>query len=133
MNKEQINIGDHVLVQYNSGEYICTYEEDRGNFALVKVLAVLKHPDQGDLHNPGQVEGVAFFERKALAHRELINARKRMMSPYDGVVPAYDDSLKKAYYDLKEKLEQEDTPFNKLSLDRLETVYEHYYKKTNFK
>ena len=103
MNKEQINIGDHVLVQYNSGEYICTYEEDRGNFALVKVLAVLKHPDQGDLHNPGQVEGVAFFERKALAHRELINARKRMMSPYDGVVPAYDDSLGENFHQISKR------------------------------
>lgn len=130
---DKIKIGDHVLVEYNSGRYIAEYEEDRGNFALVKVLAVLKHPDQGDLHNPGQVEGVAFFERKALAHSERINARKRMIEPYDGEVPSYRESLKKAYYDLVEALKQEDTPFNKLSLQRLEDVYEHYYKKTNFK
>lgn len=129
---KELQKGDYVLVEYNSGEYIGEFVEDRGNFALVKVLAVLKHPEQGDLHNPGEVEGVAFFERKALAHRELVNARKRMLSNYEGEVPSYDDSLKQAYYDFKEKLESEDTAFNNLSLQRLKDVYEHYYKDKHF-
>jgi len=127
-----LEIGDHVHIEYNSAQYVGEFVEDRGNFALVKVLAVLKHPEQGDLHNPGQVEGVAFFERKALTHRELVNARKRTLKSFEGTVPGYDDSLKEAYYTLREKLEQEDTDFNKLSLARLADVYEHYYKDKHF-
>lgn len=129
----ELQNGDLVLVEYNSGKYITEFEEDRGNFALVKVLAVLKHPEQGDLHNPGEVEGIAFFERKALAHRERINARKRMIEAYEGDVPRYDESLRKAYYELRDKLEEEDTPFNNLSLQRLNDVYKYYYKRSNFK
>jgi len=129
----QLNIGDLVHVEYNSARYVGEYVEDRGNFALVKVLAVLKHPEQGDLHKPGEVEGIAFFERKALAHRELVNARKRMISPYEGKVPNYDESLETAFYELKERLKQEDTAFNKLSLQRLDDVYKHYYKDKHFK
>src|SRR5690625_2118194 len=121
----QLNIGDFVLVEYNSAQYVGEYVEDRGNFALVKVLAVLKHPEQGDLHKPGEVEGIAFFERKALAHRELVNARKRMIEAYEGDVPRYDESLRIAYYELRDKLEEEDTPFNNLSLQRLYDVYKY--------
>lgn len=129
----ELKIDDFVAIEYNSGHYIGKFMEDRGNFALVKVLAVLRHPDQGDLHNPGEIEGVAFFERKALANRELVNARKRMLSAYKGEVPSYDESLKKAYYDLVEQLESENTPFNNLSLERLKDLYKHYYKDKHFK
>lgn len=128
----QLSAGDLVLVEYNSGKYICEFEEDRGNFSLVKVLAVVKHPNQGDLHNPGQVEGVAFFERKALAYHEKINARKRMIQPYYGEVPEYNASLKKAFDQLKHELEKEDTPFNQASLNRLHNLKVHYYQKTSF-
>lgn len=129
---KNFSVGDTVLVEYNSGKYICEYEEDRGNFSLVKVLAVVKHPEQGDLHNPGQVDGVAFFERKALAHTERINARNRMIRPYSGDVPNYNESLEEAFKQLKSELSKEDTPFNRVSLQRLQDLKEHFYQKENF-
>src|SRR5690625_6220440 len=71
-----VQVNDIVKARYNSGEYIGRVLEERGNFLLVEVLAVLEHPQQGDLHHLGEVDGVAFHERKALAYREKFNARK---------------------------------------------------------
>src|SRR5690625_420394 len=120
---------DLVKADYNSGIYIGRAIEDRRNFMLVEILAVLQHPQQGDLHKPGQVEGIAFFERKALAHKELVNVQKRKVQPYSGNVPNYDESLQRAYFELIETLSAEDTLFNKVSLQRLEDLKEHYYHK----
>lgn len=118
-----------VEAHYNSGIYIGEVVEDRRNFVLVKVLAVLKHPDQGDLHKPGQVEGIAFFERKALANQELVNVQKRKVHPYSGDIPNYDESLKESFEQLKEILAKEDTLFNQVSLERLNDLEKHYYAK----
>src|SRR5690625_7522627 len=92
----EINVGDIVQAKYNCVYYVCEVIEERGNFTLVQVLAILKHPTQGDLHTPGAVDGVAYHERKALAHREKMNARKRTIRLYDGEVPPYIASLKTA-------------------------------------
>lgn len=127
-----INIGDIVEGHYNSGVYVGKVIEDRGNLFLIEVLAVKEHPDQGDLHNPGQVEGIAFFERKALAYTEKINISKRKVYPYEGEVPNYSESLKQAVVELKEKLNAEDTLFNKTSMEKLLSVEEHFYKKTDY-
>ncbi|HLR75834.1 MAG TPA: sporulation phosphorelay system protein KapB [Virgibacillus sp.] len=125
----EIKVGDIVEAHYNSGIYIGEMMEDRRNFLLVKVLAVKKHPAQGDLHNPGQVEGIAFFERKALAHQEMMNVQRRKVHPYDGEIPSYNESLKLAVHKLKNELSQEDTLFNKASLQKLRDLEEHYYNK----
>src|SRR5690625_6266926 len=73
-----IQVGSIVETDYNSGTYIGKVIEDRGNYWLIEVNAILKHPTQGDLHNPEQAEGegVVFHERKALAYREKLNGRK---------------------------------------------------------
>ena len=34
-----------------------------------------ENPKQGDLHNPGQTEGVFFHERRALSHFENVMQR----------------------------------------------------------
>lgn len=126
---QDIKINSIVKATYNSGTYIGKVIEDRGNFWLVEVLAVLEHPDQGDLHKPGQVEGVAFHERKALAYREKMNARKRHVTIYDGQVPDYRESLKAAVEQFKEHLAAEDTAFNRLSLARLTDLEKYFYDK----
>lgn len=126
---EKINVGDIVEAHYNSGIYIGEMVEDRRNFLLIKILAVKKHPEQGDLHKPGQVDGIAFFERKALAQNELANVQRRKVFPYSGEVPDYNASLKEAIEDFRKKLLEEDTPFNKASLQRLEDLEVHYYDK----
>lgn len=126
---QQINIGDIVKTRYNSGTYIGEVIEDKRNFLLVKVLAVVEHPTQGDLHNRGQVDGVAFHERKALAYKEKTNARKRDTVLYEGEVPSYATSLKKAVENMKEQLKREDTPFNQLSLSRIADLEKDFYHK----
>ena len=68
---------------------------------LVKVVAVLKHPRQGDLHNPNEVDNVFFHERKALSQYEKIydsSIFKRISSE----VPSYIESLKNSLYELEE-------------------------------
>jgi|SRR5690625_1238597 len=123
------NIGDIVKTSYNSGTYVGKVIEDRRNFLLVEVLAVLEHPAQGDLHQRGQVEGVAFHERKALAYKEKFNARKRMTEKYDDEVPDYAQSLKTAVETLKRQLEAEESEFNKLSLARINDLEKDFYNK----
>lgn len=126
---EVLQVGDFVKTTYNSGTYIGKIIEDKRNFWLVEIHAVVVHPTQGDLHNRGQVEGVAFHERKALAFREKTNARKRDTVKYDGEVLAYAQSLKEAVNNIKFELQAEDTPFNKLSLEKIADLETHYYNK----
>lgn len=125
----EITIGDIVKTSYNSGTYIAEVLEDKQNFLLVKVLAVVTHPTQGDLHNRGQVEGVAFHERKALAFEEKFNARKRMTTLFEGEVPDYAASLQQAVQEMKDKLHEEKTEFNELSLSRIADLETHFYHK----
>lgn len=123
---ETINLNSLIETEYNSGTYIGRVIEDRKNFWLVEVLAVKVHPTQGDLHNPNQVEGVAFHERKALAFKEKFNARKRKTSLYTGEVPEYSSSLKDAVKNLRQSLSEE-TLFNKKSLEKLDDLEESFY------
>src|SRR5699024_5531239 len=124
-----IEVGDIVETKYNSGTYIAEVLEDKGNFALVKVLGVVTHPQQGDLHNRGQVEGVAFHERKALAYQEKMNARKRQAKKHTGEIPNYADSLKQAVETYKQELQAEDSLFNQKSLEKIADLEKHYYHK----
>lgn len=122
-----IKIGDIVQTNYNSGLYVGKVIEDRRNFWLVEVQAVLKHPTQGDLHKPNQVEGVAFHERKALAFREKMNARKRDTIKFTEKIPNYEQSLKKAIIEFENELNNENTLFNKVSLQKLNDLKKHFY------
>ncbi|MGM8211955.1 sporulation phosphorelay system protein KapB [Virgibacillus sp. W0430] len=124
-----INIGDVVEASYNSGSYIGKVLEDRRNFYLVKVLAVVKHPQQGDLHNPGKVDGVAFHERKALAFTEKMNVAKRKVVPYVGEIPDYKQSLKEAIADIKQELHHSNTDYSKAALQKLSDLEMHFYNK----
>lgn len=122
-----VSIGDIVQTKYNSGIYIGKVIEDRRNFWLVEVQAVIKHPEQGDLHKPNQVEGVAFHERKALAYREKMNARKRDTQLFTDEIPSYEQSLKEAITKFESELKKENTDFNKASLLKLNDLKEHFY------
>lgn len=122
-----LQIGDIVQTTYNSGVYIGEVLEDRKNYWLVEVLAVKTHPTQGDLHNPGHIDKGAFHERKALAHREKMNARKRTTSLYQGAIPDYKASLDKAIQQLKDNLQSEVTDYNQLALQKLSDLETHFY------
>jgi len=122
-------VGDIIRAHYNSGTYIGKIIEDRGNRFLVEVLAVDKHPVQGDLHSPKQVQGVTFHERKALAYREKMNAKKPATFAYESEVPEYAESLKEAVEKIRTNLKKEDTEYNQKALEKIADLEEHYYNK----
>lgn len=122
-----IQMGQTVRAHYNSGTYIGEAIEDRGKRLLIKVLAVHKHPMQGDIHNPGKIDGVFFHERKALAYQEKMNVAKPAVHPFDEEVPEYKESLKKATDKLKDKLASNDTEFNQKALKTLEELAVKHY------
>lgn len=128
-----VDVGDSVRAHYNSGVYIGMVKEDRGDRFLVQVLAVMKHPMQGDLHHPGVIdEGVFFHERKALAHHEKMNVTKAVVYPYDEEIPDYRESLQSALANMKEKLTLKDTAFSQEALKVLMGIEEKYYHKNYY-
>ncbi|WP_087972727.1 sporulation phosphorelay system protein KapB [Oceanobacillus rekensis] len=125
----EVKSTDIVKAHYNSGTYIGEVKEDRGANYLIEVLAVIKHPLQGDLHNYGKHEDVFFHERKALAFHEKMNVKKAAVHPFEAEIPAYGESLKKAVEDYKEKIALVDSEFNRQSLLKLNGLEENYYHK----
>lgn len=95
-NDKGIKIGDHVKAEVRSGQYVGELIEINGPRALVKVLAVMKHPEQGDLHNPYNPDVPMFHERRALSYTEKTTVLLRDVLPYAGSVPEYGASLKAA-------------------------------------
>jgi kinase-associated protein B len=102
MNMEQrgtqdsLQIGDLVRAEVRSGQYIGELLELNGPRGLVKVLAVVKHPEQGDLHNPYNPDVPMFHERRALSYTEKTTVLLRDLVRYTGRVPDYSESLRAA-------------------------------------
>lgn len=89
--------GDIVAFTYKTGTYAGEIVEAGSPRAVVKVLAVLKHPDQGDLHNPYDPDVPMFHERRALSYTEKALVPLRDIGPYrGGEVPEYRESLARA-------------------------------------
>ncbi|SEI10544.1 kinase-associated protein B [Halobacillus karajensis] len=122
-----IQNGTIVTAHYKTGIYIGEVMEDRNRFYLVKVLAVQKHPMQGDLHNPGKTENVFFHQRKALSYNEKANVQKEAVKAYDGEIPSYEESLKNAVLALKTKLTRRETEFNQSAKQQLDDLESHYF------
>jgi kinase-associated protein B len=118
--------GDLVTAIYKTGKYIGEITNERPGVYVVKILAVLKHPRQGDLHNPNQADVQLFQERKALAFREQANIPEKMVKPFDGEVPVYNDSLIEAFQHLKQDLQKDDSDFAQKSLENLESLKKEY-------
>ncbi|WP_323702914.1 sporulation phosphorelay system protein KapB [Mammaliicoccus sp. Dog046] len=119
---------------HKTGQYIVEIIEEKGDQLLVKVLAVLKHPRQGDLHNPNEVENVFFHERKALSQFEKRYTTAQFLKAYQSEVPNYIDSLKQSLYELEEKMKQRNNAYSLQALkciEQLKVDYEQQYK-TNF-
>ncbi|ARI76708.1 kinase-associated lipoprotein B [Halobacillus mangrovi] len=125
-----LSIGSIVKAHYKSGIYIGELVEDRNRFYLVKILAVEKHPMQGDLHNPGKTEGVFFHQRKALSYMEKANIQKEAVHPYEGSsIPDYKESLIESIEQLKAKLTRRETKFNQQAYKQLEDLEHQYFQK----
>lgn len=85
--------GAIVQAEIRSGLYVGEVVEFNGPRALIKVLAVLKHPEQGDLHNPYDPDVPMFHERRALSYTEKTMVLMRDVKPYHGEIPDYRQSL----------------------------------------
>lgn len=124
---EERKLGEIVTGLYKTGKYIGEITDIRPMHYLVKVKAVLKHPQQGDLHNPKQADVPFFHERRALAYNEQTNIPLKMVKPYVEHVPDYKESLKSAVNTLKDELEQMDTPWASQSLVNLASLEADYF------
>ncbi|PTG61144.1 kinase-associated lipoprotein B [Staphylococcus chromogenes] len=116
---------------HKTGVYGVEIVEESNDQVLVKVMQVIKHPKQGDLHHPNEVEGVFFHERKALSLYEKRFTTKSKLKPFDDEIMPYTDSLQQAITTLENKLNTSDTPFNQQSLaclEALKTDYARQYK-----
>lgn len=128
--EETIKPGDVVQAEYKSGVYIGEMVEVKGERrkGIIKVLAVLKHPDQGDLHHPGVADVPLFHQRKALAYQEKVSVPLRLLTPYRGEVPDYRSSLLEAVNRELKELEQNHSPWAKLALAHLQSLKAEYQK-----
>lgn len=125
--KMDLQIGDIVTGIYKTGKYIGEITDIRPQHYLVKVLAVVKHPVQGDLHHPKQVDVPLFHERKALSFREKTNIPKQMVRKYDGEIPKYEESLQQSLTTLKAELNDDGSEWAKMSLQCLKKLEQLYY------
>ncbi|WHY56375.1 kinase-associated lipoprotein B [Peribacillus simplex] len=128
MSEQDFKIGDKVTAIYKTGKYIGEVTDIRPAAYLVKVLAVLKHPMQGDLHNPKQTEVSMFHQRRALAFREQTNVPKNMVRNFDEEIPEYKESLREAVEKMKSTLSEAHTEWNDKSLQLLEDLAADYFK-----
>jgi kinase-associated protein B len=124
----ELQIGEMVTGIYKTGKYIGEITEVRPQHYLVRVLAVVKHPMQGDLHSPKDADVLIFHERKALAYREQTNIPKQMVKPYKEIVPDYQESLKEAVEKMKADLTQNLTPWAEMSLKSIASLEKDYFK-----
>jgi kinase-associated protein B len=123
-----LQIGDTVTAIYKTGKYIGEITDIRPEHYLVRILAVLKHPMQGDLHHPKDADVPFFHERKSLSYREQANIPKKMVKPFVEAVPDYESSLKIAVHILKEELTKDSSPWAARSLKNIEVLERDYFK-----
>lgn len=119
--------GDLVVAAHKGGAYVgelLTLNEPK---AKVRMLAVLKHPTQGDLHHPNRADVAMFHERRALAYREVANVLARDIAPYEGTeAPDYRASLLAAAEAEREAMRRLDNDFGRRALQELDRLAAEY-------
>ncbi|MCG7339429.1 kinase-associated lipoprotein B [Staphylococcus sp. ACRSN] len=111
---------------HKTGSYGVSVVEEDENQVLVQIEQVIKHPKQGDLHNPTSTENVFFHERKALSQFEKRYAAKSQLRTFNVEQLDYTTSLQQAITSLEEKLKEQNTPHAHKSLDNLQRLKEDY-------
>jgi kinase-associated protein B len=97
MSNETLSVGQKVTAAYKSGQYIGEIVElTSAKKAAVQILAVLRHPAQGDLHQPMDPDVAFFHQRRALSYREIALMPLDTIKPYHGEIPDYQESLRQA-------------------------------------
>jgi kinase-associated protein B len=124
----EFNVGDRVTAIYKTGKYIGEITDIRPQAYLVRVLAVAKHPMQGDLHNPKDADVDFFHQRRALSFREQANIPKQMVKPFSEDIPEYQESLREAVEKMKQELTELATPWAEHSLKLVSDLEKDYFK-----
>lgn len=128
MSNEEIKIGEIVTGIYKTGKYIGEVTGIRPQHYLVKVKAVVKHPMQGDLHNPKKVDVPIFHERRALSFNEQTNIPMQMVHLFDGEIPLYEDSLRGALDQMNQVLQSEASDWANKCIANLLALEKDYFK-----
>ncbi|WP_100372776.1 kinase-associated lipoprotein B [Bacillus sp. FJAT-45037] len=110
-----------IQAKYKTGVYIGELLEKREleQRGLLKVLAVLKHPTQGDLHNPKKIDVPMFHQRKALAEFEKTWVPLATIKTYKDEIPPYKQSLHNAWQAKYDELGEQSSDFAKRSIELL--------------
>ncbi len=125
----EFKIGDKVTAIYKTGKYAGEITEERPQHYLVRVLAVLKHPMQGDLHHPKDADVGIFHERRALAFREQTNVPKQMVKHFEEEIPDYQESLRAALEKMKQEVAEGPSAWAEKSLECIHSLENDYFKK----
>lgn len=112
-----------------TGVYVGKIIESDETRSLLEVVAVVKHPKQGDLHSPNQADVPFFHQRKALANKEKVRVPNRMIKQYNEEAPAYLESLKIATKKMREELSSQNNEWAIKSLAHLEELEKTYFKR----
>ncbi|MVP00318.1 sporulation phosphorelay system protein KapB [Paenibacillus lutrae] len=126
-NEFAASVGDLVKGEYKTGEYIGRIVEINSPVkAAVQVLAVIKHPTQGDLHTADRNDLRYFQQRRALAYQEIALMPLVTIRSYNGNVPDYMLSLQHA---LEEELSvlQQTEEWARRSIAELEELHKDYF------
>lgn len=123
----ELQVGTIVTAHYKTGKYIGEITQIRPQHYLVRILSVLKHPMQGDLHNPKEADVAFFHERKALAYREQTNVPMNMVKSYEGEVVEYKASLEAALQKMKAELTEDGSQWAMKSIQSLDTLEKEYF------
>ncbi|MDF2669247.1 MAG: kinase [Paenibacillus sp.] len=127
-DKTLLPVGSFVLVEYKTGQYIGELIEWAPPRGLVQIASVVKHPEQGDLHNPMETEVAMFHQRRALSYREKTWIPAQSIHPYRGAVPKYSESLRQAI-EAEIRLLQRTQKWAERSLVELVTLQSEYFPK----
>ena len=114
-----------VKISYKTGDYLGETIDRDDRRALVRVLAVLRHPTQGDLHSSYDPDVAIFHERRALAHTEKVWVPIQTAKPYEGEIPDYRESLRAALAAEQERTDRLKR-WAERCLDNLETLRKDY-------
>ncbi|QLK85613.1 sporulation phosphorelay system protein KapB [Staphylococcus sp. 17KM0847] len=118
---------------HKTGVYVVEIVENTGDQILVKVVQVIKHPKQGDLHSPNEVEGVFFHERKALSLYEKRYTTKSKLKLFEDELQDYTSSLQQAVTNLENELKTMNTPYASAALNCLSRLKEDYTRQYKIK
>jgi len=127
LSDQEFAIGDIVTGIYKTGKYIGEITAIKEEHYLVKIKSVLRHPLQGDIHTPKQVDVPIFHERRALACNEQANIPQKMVHRYEGKIKDYHESLGEALSSMKKDLEAENSEWSKRCLQNIASLEKDYF------